>query len=58
VNHKARIVVFGASQIRRVWFDEQSYFSVVDIVGALTESAKPAKILGCDEAPREKCDGR
>ena len=38
-----KIIVFGAKQIRRAWVDEQWYFSVIDIVGALTESASPPK---------------
>ena len=40
---QGKIIVFGASQIRRAWVDEQWYFSVVDIVGALTDSASPPK---------------
>jgi hypothetical protein len=40
---QGKLVVFGARQIRRVWHEEQWYFSVVDIVGALTDSAAPAK---------------
>jgi DNA-damage-inducible protein D len=35
------IVVFGAKQIRRVWVDEEWYFSVVDIVAALSDSDNP-----------------
>ena len=38
-----RIAVFGSRKIRRAWVDDQWYFSVVDIVGALTDSAAPAK---------------
>jgi hypothetical protein len=38
---QGKIVVFGASQIRRVWFEEQWYFSVVDIIAALTDSDNP-----------------
>jgi DNA-damage-inducible protein D len=38
-----KLVVFGGKQIRRAWVDDQWYFSVVDIVGALTDSAAPAK---------------
>ena len=33
-----KIIVFGAKQIRRIWHDEQWFFSVVDIIGALTDS--------------------
>ncbi len=40
---QGKIIVFGARQIRRAWVDEQWYFSVVDIVGALTDSASPPK---------------
>ena len=36
-----RIVVFGTTRIRRTWHDEQWFFSVVDIVGALTDSPNP-----------------
>ena len=36
-----KIIVFGAQQIRRVWHQEQWYFSVVDIIGALTDSDNP-----------------
>ncbi len=36
-----KLVVFGASQIRRIWLDEQWFFSVVDIIGALTDSENP-----------------
>jgi prophage antirepressor-like protein len=38
VDSEGKIVVFGGRQIRRAWVDEQWYFSVVDIVGALTDS--------------------
>lgn len=35
------LVVFGGKQIRRAWVDGQWYFSVVDIVEALTDSPNP-----------------
>ena len=35
------MVVFGARAIRRTWHEEQWYFSVVDIIGALTDSDNP-----------------
>jgi len=34
-----KIVVFQSNKIRRTWHEEEWYFSVVDIVGALTESS-------------------
>ena len=33
-----KIVVFESKQIRRVWHNEEWYFSVVDVVSALTDS--------------------
>ena len=35
------LVVFEGKNIRRIWHNEQWYFSVVDIVGVLTDSADP-----------------
>jgi prophage antirepressor-like protein len=40
-NSQGTIIVFGARQIRRTWHDEQWFFSVVDIIGALTDSPNP-----------------
>ena len=37
----AKIVVFGAKQIRRTFEDGEWFFSVVDIIGALTDSDNP-----------------
>ena len=33
-----KIILFENKKIRRVWYDEQWYFSVVDVTRALTES--------------------
>ncbi len=33
-----KIVVFGGKKIRRIWHDEEWYFSVTDVCGALTNS--------------------
>jgi len=40
---QGKIVVFGAKRIRRIWQDEQWFFSVVDIIAALTDSDAPSK---------------
>jgi len=41
VDSHGNIIVFGAKQIRRIWHDEQWFFSVVDIIDALTDSDNP-----------------
>ncbi|MFI5377909.1 MAG: Bro-N domain-containing protein [Tepidisphaerales bacterium] len=38
-----KIIVFGAKQIRRAWHENEWYFSIIDIIGALTDSASPPK---------------
>jgi len=35
------LVVFEDKRIRRTWFNDRWYFSVVDVVGALTDSVDP-----------------
>ena len=41
VDSHGKIIVFGAKQIRRIWHHEQWFFSVVDIIDALTDSDNP-----------------
>jgi len=36
-----KIVVFESKKIRRIWHNEEWYFSVVDVVGVLTDSVNP-----------------
>jgi prophage antirepressor-like protein len=33
-----KIIVFESKKIRRVWHGEEWYFSVIDVVGVLTDS--------------------
>ncbi|MFH1510922.1 MAG: Bro-N domain-containing protein [Candidatus Woesearchaeota archaeon] len=40
-----RLVVFQDKKIRRVWFKEQWYFSIVDIIAVLTDSVNPTDYL-------------
>jgi DNA-damage-inducible protein D len=51
---QGKIVVFGAKQIRRVWHEEQWYFSVVDIVAALTDSDNPRNYWSMMKARERK----
>lgn len=44
-NSQDKIVVFGAQRIRRTWHDGQWFFSVTDIVAALTDSADPKQYI-------------
>lgn len=37
-----KIIVFENQKIRRIWHNEEWYFSVVDVISALTDSENPA----------------
>ena len=37
------LIVFQGKKIRRTWFNDEWWFSVVDIVEALTESGRARK---------------
>jgi DNA-damage-inducible protein D len=54
---QGRIVVFGSRRIRRAWVDDQWYFSVVDIVGALTDSGNPRNNWNMMKARELKSSG-
>ena len=42
---KSKLVIFQDKKIRRIWFKEQWYFSIVDIVEVLTDSVNPTDYL-------------
>ena len=52
-----KIVVFGTKQIRRVCLEGQWFFSVVDIVGALTDSDNPRNYWNMMKAREKKQSG-
>ena len=57
VDALGKIVVFGAKKIRRAWLDDQWYFSVVDIIAALTDSDNPRNYWNMMKARERKESG-
>ncbi|HWE93135.1 MAG TPA: Bro-N domain-containing protein [Tepidisphaeraceae bacterium] len=51
------MIVFGAKAIRRKWVDGQWYFSVVDIIAALTDSDNPRNYWNMLKAREAKASG-
>ena len=51
------MVVFGARQIRRIWHEDEWFFSVVDIIGALTDSPNPRNYWNMMKAREQKSAG-
>jgi hypothetical protein len=45
VNQDQKIILFQDQKIRRAWHDDAWFFSLVDIVGILTESTNPTDYL-------------
>jgi prophage antirepressor-like protein len=62
MSNKNEIAIFENKKIRRIWHEEDWWFSVVDVVGALTDSPEPKrywsdlKIKLRDEAGTEPYD--
>lgn len=52
-----KLIVFGAKQIRRAWIDDQWYFSIIDIIAALTDSDAPSKYWTAMKRREEKASG-
>jgi DNA-damage-inducible protein D len=45
MNEKNKLIVFENKNIRRTWFKDEWYFSIVDVVEALTDSKNPTDYL-------------
>lgn len=43
MNNNSNLIPFEGQTIRRVWYNEQWYFSVVDVISVLTDSPKPKR---------------
>jgi len=46
MDSKEALVVFEGAKIRRIWHDDQWFFSVVDIIQILTDSSSPRQYWG------------
>lgn len=40
-----KIILFQDQKVRREWLDEEWWFSVIDVISVLTDSATPRKYL-------------
>lgn len=38
-----KIIIFQETEIRRVWYNEEWWFAIVDVIEVLTGSARPRK---------------
>ncbi len=43
MKQNGKIILFQEKQIRHVWYNEEWYFSIIDVVGVLSESSIPSR---------------
>lgn len=43
---KNKLIVFQDKKVRRIWHNDEWYFSVVDVVAVLTDSSTPRQYWG------------
>ena len=41
-----QLIPFEGKEIRKAWHNDEWYFSIVDVIGVLTDSAKPSTYWG------------
>ncbi|MEI8364296.1 MAG: Bro-N domain-containing protein [archaeon] len=70
IDNKKKLVVFENKKIRRIWYNDDWFFSVVDVVGALTDSPDPRNywkvlkfreeqlVTNCNQLKLESSDGK
>ncbi len=46
MDEKDKLIVFQDKNIRRQWFNDEWYFSVVDVIEILTDSPTPRQYWG------------
>ena len=54
---QGKMIVFAAKKIRRIWHQQQWYFSVVDIIAALTDSEAPSRYWSAMKRREEEASG-
>jgi DNA-damage-inducible protein D len=52
-----KVVLFQEKNIRRVWYEEQWFFSIIDVVGVLSESVDPQRYWSVLKSRLKKQEG-